>query len=112
LAEWRSDIAQFVDRAIVDSAVMPGRNELPPLGGTSYVAFVDPSGGSSDSMTLAIAHPTALIPYARNSRTHSDQQVAQIAASIREFGFTNPVLIEGVAVRRKGDGSDHTGMPF
>lgn len=35
-----------------------------------------------------------LLPYARNSRTHSDQQVAQIAASIREFGFTNPVLID------------------
>jgi ParB family chromosome partitioning protein len=34
-----------------------------------------------------------LIPYARNSRTHSDAQVAQIAGSIREFGFTNPVLI-------------------
>ena len=37
----------------------------------------------------------ALIPYARNSRTHSDEQVAQIAGSIREFGFTNPVLIDG-----------------
>ena len=36
----------------------------------------------------------ALIPYARNARTHSDDQVAQIAASIREFGFTNPVLID------------------
>ena len=35
-----------------------------------------------------------LIPYARNSRTHSDVQVAQIAASIKEFGFTNPVLID------------------
>ena len=35
-----------------------------------------------------------LIPYARNSRTHSDAQVAQIAASIREFGFTNPILID------------------
>jgi len=35
-----------------------------------------------------------LIPYANNSRTHSDEQVAQIAASIREFGFTNPVLID------------------
>jgi len=35
-----------------------------------------------------------LIPYARNSRTQSDQQVAQVAASIREFGFTNPVLID------------------
>lgn len=35
-----------------------------------------------------------LIPFARNSRTHSEQQVAQIAASIREFGFTNPVLVD------------------
>jgi ParB-like chromosome segregation protein Spo0J len=36
----------------------------------------------------------ALVPYARNSRTHSPEQVAQIAGSIREFGFTNPVLID------------------
>ena len=35
-----------------------------------------------------------LIPYARNARTHSDAQIAQIAGSIREFGFTNPVLID------------------
>jgi len=35
-----------------------------------------------------------IIPYARNSRTHSEEQVAQIAASIKEFGWTNPVLID------------------
>ena len=35
-----------------------------------------------------------LVPYARNSRTHSVEQVAQIAASMREFGFTNPLLID------------------
>ncbi|WP_366916102.1 ParB/Srx family N-terminal domain-containing protein [uncultured Paracoccus sp.] len=34
-----------------------------------------------------------LVPYARNARTHSDAQVAEIAGSIREFGFVNPVLI-------------------
>jgi DNA modification methylase len=37
----------------------------------------------------------SLIPYARNARTHSDAQVAQIAASIKEFGFNNPVLVDG-----------------
>ena len=37
---------------------------------------------------------SSLIPYARNSRTHSETQIAQIAGSIREFGFTNPVLID------------------
>jgi hypothetical protein len=36
-----------------------------------------------------------LIPYAANSRTHSDAQIAQIAASIKEFGWTNPILIDG-----------------
>ena len=36
-----------------------------------------------------------LIPYVRNSRTHSDGQVAQIAASIKEFGWTNPILVDG-----------------
>lgn len=36
-----------------------------------------------------------LIPYPNNARTHSDEQVAQIAASIKEFGFTNPVLVDG-----------------
>ena len=36
----------------------------------------------------------SIIPFAMNSRLHSDAQVAQLAASIREFGFTNPVLID------------------
>ena len=47
-------------------------------------------------MSLSIDYlPTAdLLPYAMNSRTHSDDQVAQIAASIKEFGFTNPILID------------------
>ncbi len=49
--------------------------------------------------------PTAkLVPYARNARTHSDEQVAQIAASIVEFGFTNPILAgsDGVIVAGHG----------
>jgi len=37
-----------------------------------------------------------LIPYTSNSRTHSDDQIAQIAASIKEFGFTNPILTDGL----------------
>ena len=49
--------------------------------------------------------PTArLVPYARNARTHSDAQIAQIAASIAEFGFTNPILAgsDGVIVAGHG----------
>ena len=45
--------------------------------------------------TIVQQRTDVLLPYARNSRTHSEAQVAQIAASIREFGFTNPVLVDG-----------------
>ena len=46
-------------------------------------------------MQLKIEHTPVdrLIPYARNARTHADDQVSQIAGSIAEFGFVNPILI-------------------
>ena len=47
---------------------------------------------------------TALLPYIRNARTHSDEQVAQIAASIREFGWTFPVLIDEAGTIIAGHG--------
>ena len=46
-------------------------------------------------MKIEIRNVSDLIPYINNSRTHSDEQVAQIAASIKEFGWTNPILIDG-----------------
>jgi hypothetical protein len=49
---------------------------------------------ANDKRQIEYVATNYLIPYARNSRTHSDEQVAQIAASIKEFGFTNPVLID------------------
>ena len=55
LAEFRTDIESFISRDVVDAATPPGRFELPPSD-FAYVAFCDPSGGSSDAMTLAIAH--------------------------------------------------------
>lgn len=48
----------------------------------------------SNKLKITYRPTESLIPYARNSRTHSPEQVAQIAASIREFGFTNPVLVD------------------
>ena len=46
-------------------------------------------------MQIETKQTADLIPYASNSRTHSDDQVAQIASSIKEFGFNNPVLLDG-----------------
>src|SRR5215510_15274329 len=45
-----------------------------------------------------------LIPYARNPRTHSEAQIAQIAASIAEFGFNNPILVDTKAGILAGHG--------
>jgi len=55
-AQFRNDLEAFVSREAVEACVSPGLFELPPITRQSYRAFVDPSGGSADSMTLAIAH--------------------------------------------------------
>jgi hypothetical protein len=54
--QFRSDLASFIDAEVVRSLVIPSRFELPALAVVEYRAFVDPSGGAGDSMTLAIAH--------------------------------------------------------
>ena len=56
LAEFRRDISAFVSREAIDAAVIPGRLELQRVLGVRYFGFIDPSGGSADSFSLAIAH--------------------------------------------------------
>jgi hypothetical protein len=56
LGQFRGDLEIFVSREAVDACVSRGVLERAPVTGVAYKAFVDPSGGSSDSMTLAIAH--------------------------------------------------------
>ena len=55
-AAFRTDVETYVAKEVVDAAVVPGRFELPRVPGVSYVAAVDPSGGSADAMTLSICH--------------------------------------------------------
>jgi hypothetical protein len=55
-AQFRSDIASYVEAEVVEAALSRGIVVRPPIAKQGYVGFVDPSGGSSDSMTLAIAH--------------------------------------------------------
>ena len=54
--EFRTDVESFVSREVVEACVSPGCFERAPVSGISYFGFVDPSGGSSDAMTLAIGH--------------------------------------------------------
>jgi hypothetical protein len=59
LAQFRADLESLFAREALDAIVARGRFELPPQTGITYAAFVDPSGGSADSFTLAIAHRDA-----------------------------------------------------
>jgi hypothetical protein len=54
-AQFRTDLEAFVSREVVEACTMNGRFEIPPIAGVSYSAWIDPSGGSADSMTLSIA---------------------------------------------------------
>ena len=49
---------------------------------------------STEDLKVVYKQASKLIPYALNSRTHSDDQITQVASSIQEFGFTNPILID------------------
>lgn len=55
-AEWRDDVEAYISEDDVEACIVNGLRERPPVHGKSYSAFVDPSGGSKDSMTLAIGH--------------------------------------------------------
>lgn len=55
-AQFRTDLEAFISKEVVESSVIPDRHELPWTVNTLYKAFCDPSGGSSDSFTLAISH--------------------------------------------------------
>jgi len=55
----------------------------------------DRSLSTPEALQIEYRSPDSLVPYAKNPRTHSEEQIAQIASSIKEFGFTNPILIDG-----------------
>ena len=98
-AEFRRDIESFVSREAVEAVVVAGRRELPPVAGMRYRAFVDPSGGSQDSMTLAIAHrekERAVLDCVRECRPPFSpaEVVAEFAATLRAYRVT---AVEGDA---------------
>jgi len=92
-AEFRRDIESFIPRETVEACVVPGRFELPRRWDAYYAAFVDPSGGSADSMTLAIAHResdgTAVLDALREVRPpfSPDAVVQDFAALLRSYSI-------------------------
>jgi hypothetical protein len=93
-AEFRTDVETYIAREVVDATVVPGRHELPPVSGTRYFGFTDPSGGSSDSMTLAVAHNNGervVVDSVRECKPpfSPDDVVAEFAATLRSYGISS-----------------------
>ncbi len=91
-AEWRTDLVAFVSPEVVEACTPPGRFELPPMAGVAYTAFTDPSGGSSDSMTLAISHmygDTPVLDCIREVKApfSPESVVLEFAAVLRAYGL-------------------------
>jgi hypothetical protein len=93
-AEFRSDVETLISREAVDACTVADRRELPAWKGENYVAFVDPSGGSADSMTLAIAHKSmwseaAVLDAVREMRPpfSPDDVVSEFVALLKTYGI-------------------------
>ena len=95
-AQWRDDIEEFVSREAVEACVSKGVNERAREGGRRYVGFLDPSGGSKDSFTLAIAHSTGarvVLDAVRETRPpfSPENVVADYAETLKAYGITRAV---------------------
>jgi hypothetical protein len=89
LAQFRHDVEDFVSRETLEAATSPGRAVLPPLSELTYRAFVDPSGGSADSFTLAIAH------------AEKGKQVLDLVAERRPPFSPEAVVLEFAAILKQ-----------
>lgn len=92
-AEFRDDLADFITREAIDAITMWGRSELPPEQGVEYQAFVDPSGGASDSFCLAIGHQAGNIGVLDalleiKAPFDPDAAVAECAALLKRYDIT------------------------
>lgn len=92
--QFRRDVEQFLDPVAILAVTAVDRRELPRVPNTKYVGFVDPSGGSQDSMTLAIAHAeadTAVLDALREVRPpfSPDDVARDFAELLRSYGLTS-----------------------
>jgi hypothetical protein len=93
LAQFRTDVESYVSRAVLEAVTIVGRFELPRIEGVAHVGFVDPSGGSSDSMTLGVCHSrgnVVVLDCLRERRPpfSPDAVVEEFSAVLRSYGVT------------------------
>jgi len=95
LGEFRTDLESFLSVDLIEQAVIPNRQELPPVESHVYYGFCDPSGGRGDSMTLAISHRNSntgkiVLDLMRESRPPFQPQsvVKEFSETLKRYGIT------------------------
>jgi hypothetical protein len=93
LSEFRSDIEDFVALEVVEACISVGVHERPRVEGVAYQAFVDPSGGSNDAMTLAIGHRSgdlAVVDVMRERKPPFSPEalVADFCVTLKDYGLS------------------------
>jgi hypothetical protein len=98
LAVLRSDLEQFISQEVLDGCISRGTYERPRQFGRSYFAFLDPSGGSVDSMCLAIAHldqrrECVIIDCLREVRAPFSPEIvcSEFASTLKQYGLSSVV---------------------
>ena len=96
LAEFRTDVESYISRDVVEATVIQGRHELPRVEHVRYFGFCDPSGGSSDSMTLAICHMAGsrvIVDLIRERRApfSPDDVVKEFSDTLRSYNVARVV---------------------
>jgi hypothetical protein len=92
-AQFRTDVESYISREVVEALVEPGCFERAPVPGLRYHGFVDPSGGSNDSMALAIGHLEGdhrVLDCLRERRPpfSPEEVVSEFAETLRNYGIT------------------------
>jgi hypothetical protein len=92
LSEWRSDLEGLFTAEAIEQCIIPGRLELQPAQQFNYIGFIDPSGGASDSMTIAIAHrekDIAVLDMIREAKPpfNPSEVTEQFCAELRRYGI-------------------------
>jgi hypothetical protein len=93
-SEWRDDLSSFISRDLLEAAVDRGVLVRPPIAGTKYFAFADPSGGAHDSFTLGISHREKDgsiildLLFERHAPFNPSEVTEEIAALLKSYSCT------------------------
>ena len=113
MAEFRTDVEGFITREAVEACITLGTRERPTERKNAYVCFVDPSGGTSDAFTLAIAHTegkTQILDLIRERKPPFSPGAGRPRSSPRSSGLIAAPRFTVIGMAANGHGNNSASM--